>query len=104
MFAGVGAYTMVKAHMFNGVNLPTIYSVTETGDLVLRKQFTYRISPATAERKPMRVYEREFEIPFVPGQEDLRCYFEQEVHKRLEQDEIPVRFAVSATRLHRLPV
>ncbi len=42
MFAGVGAYTMVKAHMFNGVNLPTIYSVTETGDLVLRKQFTYR--------------------------------------------------------------
>ncbi len=45
----------------------------------------------------MRVYEREFEIPFVPGQEDLRCYFEQEVHKRLEQDEIPVRFAVSAT-------
>ncbi len=42
VFAGVGAYTMVKAHMFNGVNLPTIYSATETGDLVLRKQFTYR--------------------------------------------------------------
>jgi carboxynorspermidine decarboxylase len=42
VFSGMGAYTMVKAHMFNGVNLPNIYSVTETGDLVLRKQFTYR--------------------------------------------------------------
>jgi hypothetical protein len=27
--------------MFNGVNLPTIYAITEGGDLVLKKGFTY---------------------------------------------------------------
>jgi carboxynorspermidine decarboxylase len=42
VFADMGAYTTVKAHMFNGVNLPTIYSITDSGELVLRKRFTYR--------------------------------------------------------------
>ncbi|MHC5539429.1 type III PLP-dependent enzyme domain-containing protein [Singulisphaera rosea] len=37
----VGAYAMVKSHMFNGVNLPTIYSMTAEGRLVLRRRFTY---------------------------------------------------------------
>jgi carboxynorspermidine decarboxylase len=37
----VGAYTMVKAHMFNGINLPTVYSVTTRGELVLRRRYTY---------------------------------------------------------------
>jgi carboxynorspermidine decarboxylase len=41
VMTGVGAYTMVKAHMFNGVNLPTIYSVTRDGGLVVRRRFTY---------------------------------------------------------------
>lgn len=36
-----GAYTLVKANMFNGINLPTIYSITPEGDLVLRRRFTY---------------------------------------------------------------
>ena len=40
-FANVGAYSLVKAHMFNGINLPKIYVLTETGELVLVKQFTY---------------------------------------------------------------
>ncbi len=42
VFPNMGAYTTVKAHMFNGVNLPTMYSITETGDLALRRRFTYR--------------------------------------------------------------
>jgi len=37
----LGAYALVKAHMFNGINLPTVYSVTEAGRLVLRRRFTY---------------------------------------------------------------
>jgi carboxynorspermidine decarboxylase len=37
----VGAYSLVKAHMFNGVNLPTIYAVTREGALVVRRRFTY---------------------------------------------------------------
>jgi carboxynorspermidine decarboxylase len=41
IFENAGAYTMVKAHMFNGVNLPTIYALTETGELTLKKSFSY---------------------------------------------------------------
>ena len=42
VLTNVGAYSIVKAHMFNGINLPTIYSVAPTGDLMLRRQFTYQ--------------------------------------------------------------
>ena len=41
VFTGMGAYTMVKAHTFNGINLPSIYALTADGDLVLQKQYTY---------------------------------------------------------------
>lgn len=41
VFENAGAYSIVKAHMFNGINLPTIYTVTESGELVLTKRFTY---------------------------------------------------------------
>jgi len=41
VFSNVGAYSIVKAHMFNGVNLPSIYLYTEAGELVLKKQYTY---------------------------------------------------------------
>jgi carboxynorspermidine decarboxylase len=41
VFTDVGAYAMVKAHMFNGINLPTIYSVTAAGEFVLRRRFLY---------------------------------------------------------------
>ncbi len=40
-FQNVGAYSLVKAHMFNGINLPSIYSMTPSGELILKKQFTY---------------------------------------------------------------
>lgn len=41
VFENMGAYTLVKAHMFNGVNLPTIYAYTREGRLELKKQFGY---------------------------------------------------------------
>ncbi len=41
VFADMGAYTTVKAHMFNGINLPTTYWVAENGDTALRRRFTY---------------------------------------------------------------
>jgi carboxynorspermidine decarboxylase len=41
IFGDVGAYAAVKAHMFNGINLPTTYLWRTTGELVLRKQFSY---------------------------------------------------------------
>ena len=41
VFANVGAYTLVKANMFNGINLPTIYALTKEGRLVMKRRFTY---------------------------------------------------------------
>ncbi len=41
-FLDMGSYTLVKAHMFNGVNLPTIYAYTLDGKLELKKQFDYK--------------------------------------------------------------
>ncbi len=40
-FENVGAYTMVKANMFNGINLPSIYALDQTGQLELIKEFTF---------------------------------------------------------------
>lgn len=42
VFKNVGAYSLVKAHMFNGINLPTIYSLTPSGEVQLERQFTYQ--------------------------------------------------------------
>lgn len=37
----IGAYSMVKAHMFNGVNLPSLYWKPADGPCRLVKQYTY---------------------------------------------------------------
>jgi carboxynorspermidine decarboxylase len=41
VFPEAGAYTTVKAHLFNGVNLPAVYALTESGELILKRQSTY---------------------------------------------------------------
>jgi carboxynorspermidine decarboxylase len=41
VFSDAGAYTTVKSHMFNGVNLPAVYAITESGDVVLKRRTTY---------------------------------------------------------------
>ncbi len=40
-FKDVGAYSLVKAHMFNGINLPTVYAYTSEGRFVLKRKFTF---------------------------------------------------------------
>jgi carboxynorspermidine decarboxylase len=42
VFADMGAYASVKAHMFNGINLPTTYWIDESGEASLQKRFTYQ--------------------------------------------------------------
>jgi carboxynorspermidine decarboxylase len=42
VFTGMGAYTTVKSHMFNGINLPAIYAWTVQEGLVLKRSFGYR--------------------------------------------------------------
>ena len=41
IIADAGAYTLVKASLFNGVNLPSFYRLTESDELVLDRTFTY---------------------------------------------------------------
>ena len=41
LFYNAGAYTLAKAHTFNGVNLPTIYALDESGRPELKRRFTY---------------------------------------------------------------
>jgi len=41
VFLEMGAYTMVKAHLFNGINLPNIYAYTCDGKLELKKRYSY---------------------------------------------------------------
>ncbi len=41
IFANVGAYMFVKANMFNGINLPAVYSLSIESNLQLQKEFSY---------------------------------------------------------------
>jgi carboxynorspermidine decarboxylase len=41
VFVNAGAYTLVKANMFNGINLPNIYMLENNGNLSLVKHFSY---------------------------------------------------------------
>lgn len=41
IFTNAGAYTMTKANYFNGINLPTIYTLTKYGKLIMKKEYTY---------------------------------------------------------------
>lgn len=41
IIANAGAYTLVKANMFNGVNLPTVYALRGAGEPVLMKRYSY---------------------------------------------------------------
>lgn len=40
-FEEVGAYSFVKAHYFNGVNLPAVYAAAPGGGAQLKKQYSY---------------------------------------------------------------
>ena len=42
VLANLGAYAMVKAHTFNGINLPSLYTITTGGELKRRKTFEYQ--------------------------------------------------------------
>ena len=42
VFPGSGAYTLAKAHRFNGVNLPQIWALGYDGTLRLRKKYSFQ--------------------------------------------------------------
>ncbi len=42
IFRNVGAYMFVKANMFNGINLPTVYLLQSDKNLVLQKEYSYK--------------------------------------------------------------
>lgn len=41
VFNNAGAYTLTKAHMFNGIALPSVYTLTAQGELVPKGHFTF---------------------------------------------------------------
>jgi carboxynorspermidine decarboxylase len=41
VFRNVGAYSIVRANTFNGIGLPAVYALTQTGQMVLKRRFTY---------------------------------------------------------------
>ena len=41
IFTKVGAYMLAKANMFNGINLPAIYSLNSNNELQLQKKYDY---------------------------------------------------------------
>lgn len=41
IFKSAGAYSLVKANMFNGINLPSIYLEASTGKLIKLREFSY---------------------------------------------------------------
>lgn len=41
VFVDQGAYSLSKANTFNGIAMPTVYTVGTSGDLVRRRSFTY---------------------------------------------------------------
>jgi carboxynorspermidine decarboxylase len=41
VFNNAGSYTLTKAHVFNGVALPSVYALTTQGELVLKSRFTF---------------------------------------------------------------
>ena len=53
VFHNAGAYTLAKAHMFNGIDLPAIHALTLDGDLLLKSSFGY---PAFADRWNARIH------------------------------------------------
>lgn len=53
VFHNAGAYTLAKAHMFNGIDLPAIYALTLGGDLLLKSSFGY---PVFADRWNARIH------------------------------------------------
>jgi carboxynorspermidine decarboxylase len=42
IFEFMGAYTLVKAHTFNGVNLPSVYALNSENEIVLKRHYTYQ--------------------------------------------------------------
>ena len=40
-FTGVGSYSIVKANMFNGINLPSIYTINIGEEIRLLREYTY---------------------------------------------------------------
>ena len=41
VFNNAGAYTLTKAHLFNGIALPSVYALTAQGELLPKSHFTF---------------------------------------------------------------
>ena len=58
VFLNAGAYSIAKCHYFNGVNLPSVYALTDDGEFLLKKRFTYEDFMNQMGAPYLDVYER----------------------------------------------
>ena len=77
VFPNSGAYTLVKAHTFNGVNLPTIYHLSANGRMEMKRRYTYEdYAPAmgggSGTMTALQLSERHLVIPR-PNQAKTPC-------------------------------
>ena len=78
VFPELGAYTFVKAHRFNGTNLPSIYAKSADGQIALKYHFTFadyathNVSGRKVDK--MRLSECEFELPCHNGDGGILGY------------------------------
>ena len=84
MLTNVGAYSIVKAHMFNGINLPSIYSVDAGGrsDACAGNLLT-KILSLDSEPALMRLYEHEWDLPWPSAPRDALRPLRRMVGERL---------------------
>jgi len=97
IFSSVGSYSFVKSHMFNGFNLPTVFSMDAFGRFTLRKQFTYEdFRGRLGSGEIMKAYEVSLEIPSqTTNAEGLLRSIERNVASALDDNAHAIRFAIT---------
>jgi carboxynorspermidine decarboxylase len=95
VFTKAGAYSLVKASMFNGVNLPTstrsIRGRSSASDGSIFPIFSHVMEAR------LQLSEFELDIPAKDGHRGLIRHFAEQVADRVGPDNVPVRFVVDST-------
>jgi carboxynorspermidine decarboxylase len=109
VFPAMGAYSLVKAHMFNGQPLPNIYLEMGDGSVMLRRASSFAdfaginhrpafCQVATARKaQSMRLYEEQIRISLPTQSDRLLAHVAAYLRENLPTDAMPLRFAATRT-------
>ena len=97
VFLNAGSYSLVKAHTFNGVNLPSIYSLDKLGKTRLVSSSPMKTTPPGGRPMSAVLYEREVAVPVVNQAVSPLNLVERGIREALAPDEVPIRMAVTSS-------